>query len=210
MTGPRTLIAALLAAALLTAPSRAEAGRAYLSGQAGMFLPLESSVTLEPAGLQGRLAYDPGVVLSAAGGYEFGPGFRAEGELNYRRVTADRFYGSGATQQQAAADIWSCGVMANAYYDLRTPSAVTPFLGAGLGFALAQFGDGTSPTGRLWTSGRELSPAYQGIAGFSVALSDRTSLDFVYRHYGTPTLHFETIHSQYKGINLSTGIRYWF
>ena len=193
----------------MASASCAEDKRAYLGLQAGMFLPLESAVTLEPAAVPGRLTWNPGVVLSAVAGYRFGNGLRGEGELNYRRVTTDKFYRDGAPVQ-VDADLWSCGVMANAYYDFRNRTAVTPFVGAGLGFALANLGRGTSGGNTLWNSGRDQSIAYQGIAGFSIALNDRSSLDFTYRHYGTPSLHFDTLSSQYKGINLSTGIRYWF
>ena len=171
-----------------------------------MFLPIESSVTLEPSGSQGRLTYNPGFVLAAVAGYEFGNGLRGEGELNFRRVTTDKLYGDGPTLQ-VNADIRSYGAMANAYYDIRTPSAVTPFFGAGLGLAVANFGKGSSGGRTLWNSGRDLSLAYQGIAGFAIALNDHTSLDFAYRHYGTASLHFDTIDSQYKGLNLSAGIR---
>jgi len=174
-----------------------------------MFLPLESAVNLEPAGQQGRLSYNPGLVLTAAGGYEFTNGVRGEVELNFRRLTADKLYSSGAPVQ-VDADIWSYGALANAYYDIRTPTAVTPFLGAGLGFAVVHYGRGSSGGSTLWAAGLEKSLAYQGCAGFAIALNNRTTLDFVYRHYATPSLHFDTIHSQYKGINLSTGLRYRF
>ena len=205
----RSLIGALLSFFLLPSASYAAGGRAYAGGQAGMFLPLESAVTLEPAGSQGRLTYNPGIVLAAVGGYEFGNGIRGEAEVNFRRVTTDKFHGAGAPVQ-VNADLWSCGVMANAYYDIRTRTAVTPFLGAGLGYAVANLGTGTSGGTTLWRSGRDQSLAYQGMAGFAIALNERTSLDFVYHHYGTPSLHFDTLSSQYKGINLSTGIRFRF
>lgn len=200
---------AVLSITWMASASCAEERRAYLGLQAGMFLPLESAVTLEPAAVPGRLTWNPGIVLSAVAGYRFNNGLRGEGELNYRRATTDKFYRDGAPAQ-VDANLWSCGIMANAYYDFRNRTAVTPFVGAGLGFALANLGTGTSGGSTLWKSGRDQSIAYQGIAGFSIALNDRTSLDFTYRHYGTPSLHFDSLSSQYKGINLSTGLRYWF
>jgi opacity protein-like surface antigen len=174
-----------------------------------MFLPIESSITLEPSGQQGRLTYNPGFVFATVAGYEFGNGLRGEGELNFRRVTTDKLYTNGPTVQ-VNADVRSYGAMANAYYDIRTPSAVTPFFGAGLGLAVVNFGKGASGGPTLWNSGRDLSLAYQGIAGFAIALNDHISLDFAYRHYGTSSLHFDTIDSQYKGLNLSAGIRHRF
>lgn len=208
-TWGRVLLGAVLEVTLLVSASHAGEGRAYVAGQSGMFLPLESAVTLEPAGLQGRLTYNPGFVLTGAAGYEFANGVRGEAEVNFRRLTTDKFY-SGSAPVQVDARIWSCGAMANAYYDIRTPTAVTPFLGAGLGFVVARYGEGSSGGSRLWSAGRDQSLAYQGSAGFAIALNERASLDFQYRHYAAPALHFSTIHSQYKGINLSTGIRYRF
>jgi opacity protein-like surface antigen len=208
-TGGRVFLGALLSLALLDSVSYAGDGRSYVAGQAGMFLPLESAVTLEPAGLPGRLTYNPGFLLTAAGGYEFANGLRGEAELNFRRLTADKFYSSGAPVQ-VDAGIRSYGAMANAYYDFRTPTAVTPFIGAGLGFAVVRYGRGSSGGSTLWAAGQDRSLAYQGCAGFAIALNDRTTLDFVYRHYATPSLHFDTIRSQYKGLNLSTGMRYRF
>jgi len=208
-TGGRVILGALLSVLLLESASYGEGGRPYVAGQAGMFLPLESAVTLEPAGLQGRLTYNPGFLLTAAGGYEFANGVRGEAEVNFRRLTTDKLYSSGAPVQ-VDAGIWSYGAMANAYYDFRTPTAVTPFIGAGLGFAVVRYGSGTSAGSTLWAAGQDQSLAYQGCAGFDIALNDRTSIDFVYRHYATPSLHFDTIRSQYKGLNLSTGMRYRF
>lgn len=202
----RILAGALLWFLLPTSASHAEGGRMYAGGQAGMFLPLESAVTLDPAGIQGRLTYNPGIVLSAVAGYEFANGVRGEAELNFRRVTTDKLYGSGAPVQ-VDADVHSYGVMANAYYDFRTQTAVTPFLGGGLGLAVASFGRGSSAGTTLWNSGQDRALAYQGIAGLAVALNDRILIDFAYHHYGTSPLHYDTLRSQYKGINLATGIR---
>ena len=205
----RILAEVLLLLLLLASASQAEGGRVYGGAQAGMFLPLESAVTLDPAGILGRLTYNPGIVLAAVAGYEFANGMRGEAELNFRRVTSDKLYGSGAPVQ-VNADIHSFGVMANAYYDFRTRTAVTPFIGAGLGLAVATFGRGSSGGTTLWDSGQDRSLAYQGVAGFALALNDRVLLDFAYHHYGTSPLHFDTLRSQYKGINLATGIRYRF
>jgi opacity protein-like surface antigen len=208
----RQLLAGILLSlslSLMASASPASAGSAYLGGQAGMFLPIESSVSVEPAGPAGKLTYDPGIMLAAVGGYEFGNGIRGEGEFNFRRVTTDKFFSSGASAQ-VDSDVWSYGFMANLYYDILTRTLVTPYIGAGLGLAVVNFGKGTSNGTTLWSSGRDQSVAYQGIAGFALALGQQTSLDFVYHHYATPLLHFDTFNSQYKGLNLSMGLRHRF
>jgi opacity protein-like surface antigen len=205
-------LAQLVAISLLlltAAASHAGEGRVYAGGQAGMFLPLESSVTGNFDGASGTLTYNPGAVLAAVGGYEFGNGVRGEGELNLRHLTTDKLLSNGATVA-ADSDIWTYGFMANLYYDFRTRTAVTPYIGAGVGLAVVDFGRGTSNGTTLWTRDSSVSVAYQGIAGFAVSIGSQTSLDFVYHHYAVPTLHFETLSAQFRGLNLSAGVRHWF
>lgn len=204
-------IATVLAASILllaAATSHAGEGRSYLGGQVGMFLPIESSVS-GSSGLSGKLTYDPGVVLAAVGGYEFGNGIRSEVELNFRHLTVDKLH-SGADKVAVDSDIWCSGLMTNAYYDFNNRTRVTPYLGAGVGMAVVDFGKGSSKGTTLWTSDQEVTVAYQGIAGFAVRLGRHTSLDFAYHHYAVPTLHFDTLSSQFRGLNLSAGVRHWF
>lgn len=168
-----------------------------------MFLPVESSVG---GGVTGKLGYEAGLVLAALVGCEFGNGMRVEAELNYRRLGTDRLT-TGATVVQVQSDIWTAGFMTNLYYDFRNRTRVTPYLGAGAGLVLAEFGKGTSNGAALWQSDRDLSFAYQGIAGFALRLTPDTTLDFVYHHYAVPSFHFETLSANFRGINLSAGIR---
>lgn len=185
----------------------AAAGPVYLGGQAGMFLPIESSVS--GGGVSGKLSYEAGMVLAAVAGYRFGNGWRGEAELNYRRVSTDRLT-SGAAVTQVDSDIWSGGFMTNVYYDFRNRTRVTPYLGGGLGAVLAEFGTASSNGATLWRRDREVSFAYQGIAGFALRIAPRTELDFVYHHYAVPSLHFDTLAAKFRGINLSAGFRHFF
>ena len=183
------------------------AGRAYLGGQAGMFLPIESSVS--GGGVSGKLSYDAGMVLAAVAGYRFGNGWRGEAELNYRRLSTDQLTG-GAAVVQVDSDIWSGGFMTNVYYDFRNRTRVTPYLGGGLGAVLAEFGTARSNATTLWNADREVSFAYQGIVGFALRIAPHTELDFVYHHYAVPSLHFDTLAAKFRGINLCAGFRHSF
>jgi len=208
----KKLVFVLAASLLISLPSTAShavEGRAYAGGQAGMFLPLESSVTGFFAGSSGKLTFNPGYVLTAVGGYEFGNGIRGEAEASFRHVTTDKLI-TGAGTVAVDSDIWAGGFMTNVYYDFRTRTAVTPFIGAGVGLVVVDFGKGVSNGTTMWSSDKDVSVAYQGIAGFAVSLGKQTSLDFVYHHYAVPMLHFDTLASQFRGINLSAGIRHWF
>jgi len=197
----------LAAAAPQAGAAAAGTERAYLGGQAGMFLPIESTVS--GSGVSGKLDYDPGLVLAAVGGYRFDSGVRGEAEFNFRRLTTDKLI-SDETVVPVRSDIWSCGLMGNVYYDFNNRTAVTPYVGAGVGLVVAEFGKATANGTTLWTRDKDLSFAYQGIAGFALRISRLSSLDFVYHHYAVPSLHFDTLSAQFRGINLSAGFRQWF
>ncbi|HBG05690.1 MAG: hypothetical protein A2075_11150 [Geobacteraceae bacterium GWC2_58_44] len=208
----RQLVQLVALLSLSVAPSHAGEvpageGRLYLGGQGGMFLPIESSVS--GGGLSGKLSYHPGLVLAAVAGYEAGKGIRGEAELNFRKLTTDRLT-TGATVVAVDSDIWTCGFMTNVYYDFRNRSAVTPYLGGGVGLIVAEFGRGTSNGTTLWPADRDLSIAYQGMAGFALQIDRQSSLDFVYHHYAVPSLHFDTLAAKFRGINLSAGLRHRF
>lgn len=201
----------LLAVSLLLPASVSHAvdGEIYAGGQAGMFLPIESSVSGDLVGEDAEVTYNAGVVLTAVAGYRFGNGLRGEGEFSYRRLTSDRLYNS-AGDFAVDSGIRSYAVMANLYYDFRNKTVITPYVGAGIGGAAVRFGTGRSDGSAYWTSDNDLSFAYQGMAGFEFRIADHTSLDFVYHHFAIPRLHFDTLSAQFRGINLSLGVRHWF
>lgn len=195
---------------LLAAPSvDACEGGAYVEGQVGMFLPIRSYVKGGFAEESSRLTFEPGIVVAALGGYEFPNGLRGEGEFNFRRLYLDKL-SSDSGRVDAHGDVFTYGFMANLYYDFRNRTVVTPYVGAGIGFAVARFGKGTANDTELWSGDEDVSVAYQGIGGFTLRVTDRTSLDFAYHHYAVPRLHFETLSAQFRGPNLSLGLRHSF
>jgi opacity protein-like surface antigen len=199
-------ISLLLIAAL---PAEAAAGEGYAGAQAGMFLPIKSNVTGDFIGDDARVTYNPGVVLTLLGGYQFDKGIRAEGEVNYRRLSTDRLY-TGSRELPVDSDVRSYGFMANLYYDFKNRTVLTPFIGGGVGLAVVRFGKATSGAAPLWSSDEDVNIAYQGIAGFALKIADDTSLDFVYHHFAIPRLHFDQLSAEFRGINVSVGIRHWF
>lgn len=200
---------ALLALSLLLplpAARADETGGGYAGFQAGMFLPIKSSVSGAFVGEDADVTYNAGFIVTGVGGYEFGNGLRGEGEFSYRQLTTDTLV-NGARMVDLRSDIRTYSFMANLYYDFRTRTVISPYVGAGVGLAYADFGKATTSGRLVWSSDTDTAAAYQGIAGFTVRLCDDTSLDFAYRHFAVPRLHFKTLSAQFRGPNLSVGIR---
>jgi opacity protein-like surface antigen len=87
---------------------------------------------------------------------------------------------------QDKTTIFSTILLANAYYDIRTGSPWTPYIGGGVGFAINQLTRQVSTTfddDTITASGRTTRFAFAGAAkvGVNYEISSFTSIDFGYR-----------------------------
>jgi opacity protein-like surface antigen len=84
------------------------------------------------------------------------------------------------------ADVISVSAMANGYFDFAA-SGVSPYIGAGIGFAMNRIGpvdfdDGAGFTGTLENGGTATGAAWSLMAGVGIPLSGRTVMDIDYRY----------------------------
>jgi len=117
--------------------------------------------------------YDTGWGLNGFAGYDFGNGFRGEGELGWQIHDFDA--GSGDS------DLWYG--MASGYYDFAIDQPFTPYIGAGLGYGWLDL-DGT-PAGFAGISDDDDVWLYHLTAGVSYALSAQTTIFGAYRWMST-------------------------
>jgi len=136
MTKLRTIIGAA-AVCLMAGTAFAGEGKPYVGLSAGVAM-MSDSTLIDNTGGSLKLSYNPGFALSGVAGYEFGNGLRLEGEANYRQASTDKVYIAGLTGN-ISSDVWSVGMMANAYYDIKNSSPITPYIGGGIGFANVGF-----------------------------------------------------------------------
>lgn len=148
-----------------------------------------------PGGQQSvDVTFDDGYNFGAAVGRSFGTigsgiGLRGELELSFGESDADELFFSGngpAAELNVSGDINTTRLFANALFDFETGSALTPYLGAGLGVAFKDIDILYGPGVALEDNTTDFSA--QVIAGSSYALSDTTSLfgDVRYiRDFGT-------------------------
>ena len=173
----------------------------YVSGNVGAVMLDDSSTDF--AGIAStEISHDTGYALAVAVGRKF-ESARVEGELGYRVNDNDK-----SDSVSIGGDVKALSFMLNAYFDIDTKTAFTPFIGGGIGVANID-AKIESPGAR----GRDDASvfAYQAIAGVAFQISDKSSLDLSYRYFATREPNFEgNIESEYKGHNLMLGIRYSF
>ena len=114
-------------------------------------------------------AYD--MSIAAGVKYDLNKAFAVRGELEY-----DFANGFVVHDEDEATDTWlrTNTVLLNAYVDMKTLSALTPYFGAGIGYQWNHMDDpdGFKPHSLAWQVG----------AGVSYVLSDHMSLDLGYRY----------------------------
>jgi len=206
-----TLASVVLAAALGVSPHPAGAQTSegvYVGLNAGLNLNDSGSIGGGPTG--SGLETDPGVTGIGALGYAFGNGLRVELEGGYRRNGVDKW---GDSSVDGSLSAWSA--MVNALYDIDTGSAVSPYVGGGVGAAFV--------TADLDVSGTtndvdDTSPgvAYQAIAGMAYAVTDDLAVNLDYRFFHALDLEHDisgggkASHDHYMNHAVTAGVRYTF
>ena len=187
-----TLRKALLAATVLSLPMVAQAQPVtglYVGAGAGLNFRQDSDLTpsssLRSASATAAFR-DPGAVGLGAIGWGFGNGLRAEIEGNYRynevQTISNTRSPGGYTQ--------TYGVMANALFDFSLGLPITPYIGAGVGYAWSEVSKGraSSTLGNLRIDDTDGQFAYQGILGAAYnlgAMMPGLAVTAEYRFYGT-------------------------
>lgn len=147
----------------------------------------------------GELDFSTGWLLGVALGTTVADNFRVEGELEYR---SSDFEIEGLEGEDTLNTI---SLMLNGYYDFQTGSALTPYVGAGIGWARHDIDDENVDDSVF---------AYQGTLGVCWALSDTMALDFAYRYFATADPEFgdgeASQEMEYDSHNLTAGIRFKF
>ncbi|MDD2580935.1 MAG: outer membrane beta-barrel protein [Desulfuromonadaceae bacterium] len=191
----RVLLAGLL---LFASTASAFAAGPYV-GVAGGVSIIHDSDDTAPGYYDATIAYDTGYGFNLSAGYNF-DGFRLEGEYGYKAADIKDISG----YSYSGADASFNSFMVNGYYDIKTNSAVTPFIGAGLGLIYGELNDNGYTVD-------DTVPGYQLIAGVGFDLNKNVTLDVSYRLQGAAT-DFEKDGEKisYLSSNVYAGIRYKF
>lgn len=153
----------------------------YLGAQAGANWLRDEDI--DRAGSSFSPDFSVAPAISGNAGYNFGQfgpiGLRAEGEATFRRNNLESLNGA-----YAGGRVNSLGLFGNLLIDIPTGTALTPFIGAGIGGVHVDGSDiVTAGFGRVDDADWKLG--YQGIAGLSYAVSEAVSLRGDYRYMQT-------------------------
>lgn len=163
-------------AADLMAPPAGEAvvstsGGGYISVFGGYGLASAYNAHSTVAGTDFSAPLQAGYIIGVAVGAHVAPNVRLEGELSYSSRNLGTFPG-------ASGSLSTLYLLANAWFDLDTGSAFTPYIGGGLGVADIMpnmaFGGNTFTTSAF-------APAAQLGVGVKFNVADNMSIDLGYR-----------------------------
>lgn len=191
----RVLLAGLL---LLASTTSAFAAGPYIGAAGGISIVHDSDWDF-PGTATDTIAYDTGYGFNLSGGYDFG-GARLEGEYGYKTADVEDISGFTVTGVDASFQSF----MVNGYYDFKTNSTATPFIGAGIGLINGELDD----NGFVFD---DTVMGYQLMAGVGFALNRNVALDVSYRLQGAGS-DFEEAGDEisYMSSNFYAGLRYKF
>lgn len=174
----------------------------YVSGNVGVVLAEDSDIS--DAYDQGEISYDPGAVVTVAFGYAAGSGLRLEGELGSRYNEMDEISVQGYGSANIDGDVTTSSLMANIFFDILPDERISPFIGAGAGFAnieadLDHFG-----------SDEDFVLAYQLAAGIGFEVTRQLKIDVQYRYFATEDPDFDGVDAEYATHNIMGGVRFSF
>ena len=200
-------IALFLVLVLSAAPALATGP--YFGGQAGVVFLSDADIS-DSAG-SATAEFDTGWGLGLVAGYEFDM-FRLEGELFYKTNGFDKISNGGSIS--ADGDATALGLMLNAYYDFKTGTPFTPYIGAGLGLAQVSVKD-LKVVGVTVADDDDVVFAYQFIAGVGYSLSKAVTLDLQYKYLATADPSFTDVtgspfDAEYHSHNVMAGLRFNF
>lgn len=116
----------------------------------------------------------------AAGLSMMAPGGTVRGELEYNlNGEAKKSMGVTSANIPGEMKLRSQSLMLNAYYDINTNSAFTPYVGAGIGFAKVK---AKLTSSVMNTNADSTKMAWQVGAGVAYALNDNVAIDLGYRY----------------------------
>ena len=222
--------AAGLFAALALAPGIAAAneGGAYVSVGGLYVMPNDSDLSYTQGDLELAAAapLDGGPGFTAAIGYGVPNGLRAELEFGYRSSSWSKYEDLRATyggethdldDEDSEGDVTTLSLMVNGTMVFDTSSGLSPYVGAGIGFAKHEV-SGEEAEATVQGTTHELESfseddtvlAYQAMVGVTYPISENAEARLGYRYFATSEAEFDDFKADYGSHSVELGILFRF
>lgn len=184
----------------------------YLSGFLGLNF-LEDADNTSPGFADINTDFKPGFGTGGALGYDWG-NFRTEFEIAYRKNTIDELQTLG-TPVPSTGNFSALSYLLNVFYDFENSSLITPYIGAGLGFATIN-ANNIVGTGVINTDDDDTEFAFKLSLGAAYRLTPEIDLQADYSYFGTSDPEFNNsvtgadFDSEFLSHTLGLGIRFKF
>jgi len=184
-------------------------GGPYITARVGGCFLNDSTLSEEGFPITVDTEFDTGMLFEGAVGYEFAGPFRIEGEVGYRKNDLDKFTALGYSVA-GGGDVDTLSFMLNGYVEIENQSSITPFLGAGIGYAKVSANDISIPGVITVGSEDDSVFAYQFVAGIGFSATKNLIIDLAYKYFATDDPEFQYIKAEYGSHNITIGFRYVF
>lgn len=181
----------------------------YIAARFGGCFLNDSTLSEEGFPITVDTEFDTGMLFEGAVGYKFVGPYRIEGEVGYRKNDVDKFSALGGSVA-AGGDVDTLSFMLNGYVEIENQSSITPFLGAGIGYAKVSANDISIPGFITLGSEDDSVFAYQFGAGIGFSATQNFIIDIAYKYFATSDPEFQSIKAEYGSHNITIGFRYVF
>lgn len=157
---------------LAVSASTAMAAGPYVGASGGVSIFHDQDIRYS-SGSTSTAEFKTGYGFNASAGYNFDP-VRVEFEFGYKQADVDNFSSGSGLTPGSGSDATFISYMANAYYDFKNSSQITPYVGAGIGALNGEFRDPDFKSD-------DTVFGYQLIAGVAYNVTQNVALDLSYR-----------------------------
>ena len=199
----KSLILLAGTAAIAAAPAHAREGQLYAGIEGGVSFEDQVDVDIAATSPQENGAFadtNTGVDVDAVLGYDFGA-FRLEGEAGYKRNSYDSLTVASSNLIPGVAagtvvdnedDLRILSGMVNGLLEFGSDDGVQFFVGGGVGVANVDLPVEVAGLGVI-VDDSATDFAYQGLAGFRVAVSDNIDIGVKYRYFVIDEFELEAV-----------------
>jgi opacity protein-like surface antigen len=199
----KTLLISFAAALLLGSTNNCLAGP-YFSGNLAAVIGHDSDWT-EP-GFSAEVSSDTGYGVSLAIGNDL-MDYRLDLEVAYRANDLDDITVQGLPAVPIEGEVTSTSLLANAYIDFHNNSAVTPYIGFGVGGANVDVEVDNILGVPVGESEDDNVFAYQLAVGSTFKVSETSMIDLSYRYFATDDPDLNGTEIEYATSNITLGFR---